>query len=419
MNRYLVALGAVSVVAAGAVLVDPPVNLQGSTPGTQQVGNANISGKLIAGTVSATSSGAGGQAIIGTASAASGLGYGGLFKCASPSGTGVRGYATATSGFAFGGDFQTDGPSGIAVRGTASSATGSNYGVYGKSNSPDGRGVYGIATATGGGGLNIGGEFVSDGPSGRGVRGIATSTSGSTYGGYFRTHSPEGRGVQAENSATSGLNYGGNFKAYSPQGRGLQGFALASNGSNFGVIGGTSSATNGYGLYSLGRTGASGTKSFRIDHPLDPENLYLNHYCSEGPEPLNVYSGTVRTDSSGVAWVQLPAYFEAINRDFRYQLTVVDDGDGAIFAQAKVARKIRENRFKIRTSVPNVDVCWEVKGVRNDLFVQRNGAPVEVEKEPHEQGLYQYPELYDFPKERGVFYEPGASKGPMEPPSRK
>ena len=34
----------------------------------------------------------------------------------------------------------------------------------------------------------------------------------------------------------------------------------------------------------------SGVKAFRIDHPLDPENKYLLHYCAEGPEPLNVYT---------------------------------------------------------------------------------------------------------------------------------
>ena len=35
-----------------------------------------------------------------------------------------------------------------------------------------------------------------------------------------------------------------------------------------------------------------------------------------------------------------PDYFEALNRDFRYQLTVLDESDSAEFVQAKVVRKI-------------------------------------------------------------------------------
>jgi len=38
---------------------------------------------------------------------------------------------------------------------------------------------------------------------------------------------------------------------------------------------------------------------------------------------LNVYSGPVTTDGNGEAHVSLPSYFEALNEDFRYQLTVM------------------------------------------------------------------------------------------------
>src|ERR1700692_348210 len=74
-----------------------------------------------------------------------------------------------------------------------------------------------------------------------------------------------------------------------------------------------------YGVFSNGNFGASGTKSFRIDHPSDPLHKFLLHYCSEGPEPLNIYSGNVTTDARGAAWVQLPAYFAEINKEPRYQ----------------------------------------------------------------------------------------------------
>lgn len=130
----------------------------------------------------------------------------------------------------------------------------------------------------------------------------------------------------------------------------------------------------------------------------------MHHYCAEGPEPQNVYNGVIRTGADGYAWVPLPDYFEEINRDFRYQLTIVDSGDD--FVLAKVTREIAHNRFQIRTSKPNVKVSWEVKAVRYDLFVRKYGAPVETDKPEYERGKYQHPELYDQPKEKGRNYHP-------------
>ncbi|MBI4548599.1 MAG: hypothetical protein HY707_11495 [Ignavibacteriae bacterium] len=175
---------------------------------------------------------------------------------------------------------------------------------------------------------------------------------------------------------------------------GVQGANLISG--NYAYLG-----TNTNAVFGSGNLTITGSKSFRIDHPLDPENKYLLHYCAEGPEPINAYSGNVTTDAQGIAWITLPDWFEEINRDFRYTLTVVDDGDVNDFVQAKVIRKIRGNRFAIKTSRPRVEVSWEVKGVRNDLWVRAYGAPVEALKLGSERGTYQHPELYGKPKEMG------------------
>jgi hypothetical protein len=86
--------------------------------------------------------------------------------------------------------------------------------------------------------------------------------------------------------------------------------------------------------------------------------------------------------------VTLPAYFSALNCDFRYQLTVVGQ-----FAQAIIARKIASNRFVIRTNKPNVEVSWQVTGIRHDPYANAHRIPVEEEKPPHEQGHYLHPEL--------------------------
>ena len=115
--------------------------------------------------------------------------------------------------------------------------------------------------------------------------------------------------------------------------------------------------------------------SFRIDHPLDPEHKYLSHSFVESPDMMNIYNGNVTTDRNGYATVILPNYFEALNRDFRYQLTVVGQ-----FAQAIVADKIRSNSFKIRTDKPGTEVSWQVTGVRKDKFAEENRIKVESDK---------------------------------------
>jgi hypothetical protein len=213
-----------------------------------------------------------------------------------------------------------------------------------------------------------------------------------------------GSGVYGWNNSIGGSTstYGVVGEADGGAGRGVYGVATATSGIVYGVKGDADS--NGYGVYAGGNLGASGFKSFRIDHPQDPENRYLLHYSAEGPEPLNVYSGNITTDAQGIAWVTLPGWFEEINRDFRYLLTVVDDGDVNDFVQAKVVQKIRGNRFSIKTSRPHVEVSWEVKGVRNDRWMRAHGAPVEVEKLGAERGTYQHPELYGKPKEMGLDY---------------
>jgi hypothetical protein len=194
--------------------------------------------------------------------------------------------------------------------------------------------------------------------------------------------------------------------------------SAAVSGVGIGVVGQCNSAT-GFAMYAYGRTGASGTKSFRIDHPLDPANKYLLHYSAEGPEPLNVYSGTTHTDANGSAWVDLPDYFSEINKDPRVQLTVRDDS--ADFVMSKVVGEVTGKGFEIRTSKPGVTVFWEVKAVRNDAFVRTYGAPVEVEKPEREKGRYQHPELYGAPESQGItnLYQSDRIKARFEDMSAK
>lgn len=125
---------------------------------------------------------------------------------------------------------------------------------------------------------------------------------------------------------------------------------------------------------------SKGGGSFKIDHPLNPANEYLSHSFVESPDMMNIYNGSVTTDKHGLATVTLPDYFEALNRDFRYQLTPVGQ-----FAQAMVAEKISGNRFVIRTSKPGVEVSWQVTGVRHDRYANEHRIQVE-EAKPHSPG---------------------------------
>ena len=296
------------------------------------------------------------------------------------------------------------GPYSAAVRGHNNGTGASGIGVWG-SQDGSGWGVYGTSV------------------SGIGVRGYASAPSGTTYGVYGESASQDGRGVFGDATATSGGAFGVYGRSASPSGAGVFGLAAASGAafgvggvtystasSSYGVIGGEPSGGAGHAVFADGTLAATGTKSFQIDHPLSPETHYLNHFCTEGPEPYNVYRGTVVLDANGEAWVQLPDYFEAINRDPSYHLTAV----GAPMPNLHVAVKIQNNRFKIAGGAPGKEVSWRVEAIRNDLWVQRYGYQTEQEKEDAIKGKYLHPELYGQPKERGIHYHPEPESAPTE-----
>ena len=173
-------------------------------------------------------------------------------------------------------------------------------------------------------------------------------------------------------------------------------------GTSFGNLGGLTTYTNaitiprGTGNVAIAGTMSAAVKAFRIDHPLDPANKELWHSCIESPDMMNLYNGTVVTDASGYATITLPSYFEALNRDFRYQLTVIDEDDTTdAFIWAKVVRKIGKeasNQFTIRTARGNVEVSWMVTGIRQDAYANHARITPEVEKAV--KGTYLNPEAF-------------------------
>ena len=189
-------------------------------------------------------------------------------------------------------------------------------------------------------------------------------------------------------------------------GTAIRGEATASSGSAFGVYGQADVAnTSAWGVFSNGRLGASGTKSFCIDHPLDPANAYLMHYSSEAPEPQNRYNGNVILDEDGTAVVQLPDYFDSINANYRYNLTAI----GAAAPNLHIAEEVSGNQFRIAGGVPGQKISWEVTARRSDAFVNVRGAPVELQKVGADRGHYLTPELYGMPRELGINFRATAA----------
>lgn len=191
-------------------------------------------------------------------------------------------------------------------------------------------------------------------------------------------------------------------------GDGLRVLAHASKGNLWGALyainfGGSpaiyaGNSSGGPAAYLAGNVTVTGTLtkgagSFKIDHPLDPEKKTLSHSFVESPDMLNVYNGNVVLDGRGEAWVELPAWFEALNRDFRYQLTAI----GGPGPNLHIAAEIVGNRFLIAGGNVGLKVSWQVTGVRQDPYAKAHRIPVEEDKPAAEVGTYLHPEAYGRP----------------------
>lgn len=259
------------------------------------------------------------------------------------------------------------GPAIFATGGNSSPAIGGGSGVLALggtgTNAPGGTGLVSFGGSASAGSGGTGGSLIG---------GVATNT-GNGGDGLF---------------AVGALGTGAGKKG----GRGI--VAIPGGGSSGAIAG---KAGEFLGDVSISGSLSKGSGSFKIDHPLDPENKYLYHSFVESPDMLNIYNGNVTTDEQGEATVTLPDYFGALNRDFRYQLTVIGQ-----FAQAIVAQKIKDNHFTIKTDQPNVEVSWQVTGIRQDAYANAHRIKVEEEKPEQERGYYLHPELHGQPEEKGV-----------------
>jgi len=323
-------------------------------------------------------------------------------KGTSNSGRGVYG-TTAAAGPTIAGVYgENSAAGGTAVVGTALNIN--SAGVAGVADASGSTGVYGRGTTYGVFGTSSGqaGHFEGDvGITGKEFFG---STPRQMLNLYDNTTYAYGIGVQTDTLYQRGgpafaWYWGGTHSdARLDAGGGLTLMTLQAGfeGSRLTVSGLTAQEVQAKDVYATDLH-VSGSKNFKIDHPLDPANKYLVHSCVESPDVKNIYDGNVTTDEHGDAIVNLPSYFEALNRDFRYQLTAIGQ-----FAQAIVSSKITGNQFAIKTDKPNVEVSWQVTGIRQDAYMKTHPIVVEQDKPANERGTYQHPELFGQPEEKGL-----------------
>jgi hypothetical protein len=366
---------------------------------------------------------------------------------------GVRSSSASNSSSATGlvGEITSTTPGGLSagVRGINNSTTGAGIGVYGTQagtgwgvygNTPDGRGVYGFSF------------------SGTGLYGASTSGTG-IFATHFNSNTAVSLGtdtfaVDATNTAVDGAGTairgrGGRLGIQGisdAQGFGagltrigVQGIAGAFNTAADFIVGvqGTGQAPangggrNAYGLYGTAQSGSGSTGygvygtsvgqginwagffqgnvhvlgtlskssgSFKIDHPLEPETKYLSHSFVESPDMMNIYNGVITLDENGNAAVELPHYFEALNRTFRYQLTPI----GAPMPNLYIASEVSANSFAIAGGKPHARVSWEITGVRQDPSALANPIIVEEDKPAHHHGKFLDPAAHGYDDSRAI-----------------
>lgn len=307
--------------------------------------------------------------------------------------SGVLGTATSTEGV-YGASRTGDGVHGYSDRG---------IGVFGHCRLPSG-----IVPA----GSNIG--VVGDSASGVGVGGMSKSNIG------VLGFSANFFGVWGGSDNFTGV--------IGMAGRG--GVQYPPDEEPIGVVGNSIAPINGIGVYGIarsagwagyfegnvkitGRTELSGIFS-KIDHPLDPDNKYLFHSSVESPDMKNIYDGMVALNDKGEAVIELPDWFGALNKDFRYQLTAIGAPGPNLYIAEEISDGVRNyskrsssnkkssNRFKIAGGTSGMKVSWQVTGIRNDPYANAHPIQIEVNKSDKHRGYYIHPELYGESAEKAI-----------------
>ena len=319
----------------------------------------------------------------------------------------------------------------LGMEGRSNAAKGGR-GVVGSAAGEGSVGMYGLGEKGGIGVYGTSGSHDNDGVRGvglRGVKGITWTDGGAGVVGVFRK---DEKGSGSLNPSVP-AGYDGLTRGWlGTEGNGVQGSSDVPGG--FGVAGKADANENSVGVYGQsfnglagffrgkvtitdhlmvktiyvesitagkGLIGGAAAKFFKIDHPLDPANKFLYHASIESDELKNLYDGVAILDDNGTAIVSLPAWFEALNKDFRYQLTCIG-GSAPVY----IAKEIQNGRFAIAGGRPGVKVSWQVTGVRQDAHARAHPMKVEEAKASVERGKYLSPVEHGRPVTAGINYSP-------------
>jgi hypothetical protein len=183
--------------------------------------------------------------------------------------------------------------------------------------------------------------------------------------GYTDSESNGGAGV-------AGYNFNSiNVCATSPQ---VSGYLAYKTGGSF------------YGVYSVGNTGATGTKSFVEPHPTDATKE-IRYVSLEGPEAGTYFRGSGRT-VNGTATIDVPESFRMVTAETG--LTVVVTPVGELAQIAAISKSL--DKIVVRSS-QDVSFDYMVNGVRKAFQDFQAIAPNDdfVPTGPHDSRFFGLP----------------------------
>lgn len=245
---------------------------------------------------------------------------------------------------------------GTAIAGSNNCSNGLGIGVWGSDGS----------TVSTSGGVGVLGSTTY----GTGVKGTATDANGNA-GAFINSGSNVGYGAAVLASSNTAYAIWANGQTVMNGSLDIYDTLLVNGTATF----------NGY----ISKPGGG----YLIDHPTDPQNLFLNHCFVESPEMLNIYRGVATLDASGNATVQLPSYFSAANQNAMPILTAIGASMTGLYASDVV-----NGTFSITGGITNGRVCWMITAARADKWAVANHPGVEIAKTAEQKGKYLHPELF-------------------------
>ena len=106
--------------------------------------------------------------------------------------------------------------------------------------------------------------------------------------------------------------------------------------------------------------------------------MLLYHSFVESPDVKNFYDGIARLDKDGEVAIELPSYFDALNKDPRYQFFPHYQPMPNLY----IKEEEHDNHFVIGGGAPGGEISWQVTATRHDPYILAHPIIVEVLKGP-------------------------------------